>query len=147
MSLYDWLHFFHVSGLAIFLFAHGVSGGASLATRGSVAPYTRQLLQLARRSNVIANPALLLVILTGVWMTFLGAWWGRGWVWASIVVLIVVIAAMFYVARPYYVARAVANQSDEVLSKQLQRTRPLTAVWVGGLGVLLLIGLMVLKPF
>ena len=35
-SLHAWLRFLHLIGQAGFLFAHGVSGGASLALRGPV---------------------------------------------------------------------------------------------------------------
>jgi acyl-CoA synthetase (AMP-forming)/AMP-acid ligase II len=35
-NLYVWLKFFHLFGLSVFLFAHGVSGGASLALRAPV---------------------------------------------------------------------------------------------------------------
>ena len=80
-------------------------------------------------------------------MGFLGSWWGRGWIWASVILLIAVIGAMLFIARPYYLARRVAGQSDYILSEPLSRTRPLAAAWIGGLGLLLLVALMVFKPF
>ena len=146
-SVYLWLKFFHVLGLGTFLFAHGVSGGASLALRGPVAAHSRGLLRLSQRSAMAANPGLLLVIVTGVWMGFAGHWWGQGWLWAAIVILVLLIAAMFFFARPYYQAREVTDQPDDVLADRLGQTRPLAATWIGSLGLLLLILLMVLKPF
>src|SRR2546421_10874621 len=146
MSLYVWLQFFHLLGLGVFLFAHGVSGGASLVVRGPASTQSRQLLALSQKSGMIANPALLVVIATGVWMAFLGSFWGRGWIWTAIVVLVVVLGAMVYIARPYYIARDAAGQSDEVLSEHLTRTKPLLAAWIGGVGVVVLIALMVFKP-
>jgi hypothetical protein len=147
MSLYAALNFAHLLGVAVFLFAHGVSAGASLLLRHQVAASARQLLELSRRSTIVANPALLVIIITGVWMGFVGSWWGHGWIWVSIVVLVLVIASMFYVARPYYLARDAAKDSDQALIDSLGRTRPLLAAWIGGGGVVVLITLMVFKPF
>lgn len=110
MSLYIWLNFFHILGLALFLVAHGVSGGASFALRGSVSAQTRQFLQLSQRSGIFAYPGLILVIVTGVWMGFLGSLWGRGWIWVAIVVLILLMAGMSLMALPYHRARDAAHR-------------------------------------
>jgi uncharacterized membrane protein len=146
-NLYVWLKFFHLFGLAVFLFAHGVSGGASLALRGPVSPQSRRLLRLSQRSSFIANPSLLVVIVTGVWMAFAGHSWGEGWLWASLVVLVALLGAMGFIARPYYMARDAAEQPDDVLIDRLGHARPLAAIWLGGVGLTVLIFLMVFKPF
>ncbi len=146
-NLYVWLKFFHLFGLAVFLFAHGVSGGASVALRAPVSPDTRRLLQLSQRSSFVANPALLVVIATGVWMTFTGHFWGRGWLWAAIVVLVALLAAMGFISRPYYMARDAARQPDEVVADRLRQARPVAAIWIGSIGLALLVLLMVFKPF
>jgi len=147
MTLYVWLKFFHLVGLAAFLFAHGVSGGAAFALRGPLTANSRTLLRLSQTSSFISNPGLLLVIVTGVWMAFLGSWWGRGWIWAAVVILVLLLVAMGLIARPYYMARTAAGKSDEEVGQALSRTNPSAAAWVGGVGLLLLVGLMVLKPF
>lgn len=146
-NLYIWLRFFHLFGLAVFLFAHGISGGASLLLRSAVSTDTRKLLQLSQRSSFISNPALLVVIITGIWMAFQASLWGRGWIWAGIVVLVVVLGAMGFISRPYYLARDAAKESDDVLGQRLSRTRPIPALWIGAIGLGVLIFLMVLKPF
>src|SRR5206468_4272336 len=97
MTLYVGLKALHLLGLATFLFAHGVSGGTAFALRGPISAATRRWLRLSMVANMVADPALLVVIVTGVWMAFLGSWWGRGWIWAAIVVLVALIAAMFIV--------------------------------------------------
>jgi putative membrane protein len=146
-NLYVWLKFFHLFALAVFLFVHGVSGGASLALRAPVSTESRRLLKLSQRSGIIANPSLLVVIVTGVWMAFAGHWWGQGWLWASLVVLVALLGAMGFIARPYYMARDAAEQPDDVLWDRLRHTRPLAAIWIGGLGLAVLVFLMVFKPF
>ncbi len=147
MTLYVWLKFFHLAGLVAFLFSHGVSGGVSLALRGSVSGQSRALLRLSQRSSFISNPALLIILVTGIWMAFAGSWWGRGWPWAAIVVLVVVLGAMGFVARPYYLARDAIRTSDDELAKRLGATRPMLALWVGVIGLVVLLWLMVFKPF
>ena len=147
MSLYSLLQFVHLLGVAVFLFAHGLAAASSFLLRRPAPQSARQVLDLSRRSSMVANPALLVVIATGIWMGFAGAWWGHGWIWASIVLLALVIAAMVFVARPYYEARDSARESDEVLLERLTRTRPLLAAWIGSAGVVILIYLMVIKPF
>ena len=131
----------------MFLFAHGVTGGASLALRAPVSVASRRLLWLSQRAGIVANAGLVVVIITGVWMAFAGHWWGRGWLWVSLVVLVAVLAAMGFISRPYYMARDAAQHPDDVLAERLGHTRPLAAVWIGALGLTALIFLMVFKPF
>ena len=146
-SLYTWLKFLHLVGLAGFLFAHGISGGASLALRGQVSTESRRLLQLSQKSSYVAYPGLLLLLVTGIWMAFAEHLWGHGWLWASLVVLVVVFGGMGYVSRNYHLARGASSQTDDVVGTHLGRARPLLAVWIGSVGLILLIGLMVFKPF
>ena len=148
MTLYAWLKFFHLAGLTLFLFGHGVSSGASLALRGAVSGQTRQLLVLSQRSAIFYYPGLLVVVITGVWMAFVGSYWSRGWVWAAIVILVLTMGAMGALARPYYKARDAAGKSDqEELGRALSQARPILLAWIGAVALVLLVGLMVLKPF
>ena len=145
MSLYTGLLFVHLLAVAIFLFAHGVAAGASFLLRRPATESSRPILEISQRSAMVANPALLLIIVTGVWMGFVGSLWGRGWIWAAIVLLALIIGSMVYVARPYYLARE-AKDDAEVIAR-LDRTRPLVAAWIGSIGIGLLVALMVFKPF
>jgi uncharacterized membrane protein len=147
-SLYVWLKFIHLAGLGAFLFGHGIAGGASLALRARPAgDVSRALLQLSIWSYRIAYPGLLLLLVSGVWMGFAGGWWGRGWIWASIAVLVVVFGLMSFVSIPYHRARDGAKVGDSELASRLDRTRPLLAVWIGAVGTVALLFLMVFKPF
>jgi len=147
MTLYVWLRFLHIFGVATFLFAHGVSGGAAFALRGPVSAHTRTLLRLSERSSFIANAGLILLLATGVWMTFAGSWSGRVWPWAAVVVLLAVAAFMGFIANPYRYARGAAAGPDDALAEHLRRTRPMLALWVGAIGLVVLLVLMIFKPF
>ena len=102
---------------------------------------------MSQKSLYVAYPGLLLLVVTGVWMAFAEHLWGHGWLWASLVVLIALFRGMGYVARPYYLARGASDQTDDVIGAYIGRARPLVAVWIGAIGLILLIGLMVFKPF
>src|SRR2546427_3851940 len=87
-TLYTWLFFVHVLAVGTFLFAHGVSGGASFLLRTGFA--ADPLAPSALPAIVFSiQPAILLVIVTGIWMTLAGHWSGRVWPWASLALLIV----------------------------------------------------------
>jgi hypothetical protein len=149
-SLYFWLKFLHVAGLGVFLIGHGASAGSSLLLRQPQADDLRaKLLQLSIKANIVAFPGLLIVLITGVWMGFLSSWWRMGWIWAAIVVLVAVMVVMSALSVPYHKARDAVrdNKPTTEIENLLERTRPLLLAGVGGIGLVVLIFLMVFKPF
>jgi len=146
-NLYTWLKFVHILGVAVFLFSHGVTGGVSFLVRGPVTSTTRGLLRASMVSSQAAYPVLLLVLITGLWMTFAGSWGHQVWPWAALVILLLSLGAMGALARPYYMARDAAKGPDDAVAAQLSRTRPQVAAGIGVVALLLLFWLMVFKPF
>jgi hypothetical protein len=148
-SLYVWLKFLHLLGLGVFLMGHGVSAGASIVLRGRpLDTLSRSLLQVSIRSESVAFPGLLLVLVTGVWMGFLGSWWRTGWIWTTIAILVLVTVLMGFWADPYRRARGTQEDSqDRAGDVALARTRPLTMLWVGVVALVAMLFLMVFKPF
>jgi hypothetical protein len=149
-SLYLWLKYLHLVGLAIFLLGHGVSAGSSLVLRRPLSDAVRaSLLQLSIRGNFASFPGLALLLITGVWMGFLGSWWHWGWIWTAIVVLVAVAVAMSAQSVPYHKAReAVGGSKPEgELESQLKHARPVVMAVIGSVGLVILIFLMVFKPF
>ena len=146
--LYSWLLFIHVVSLGTFLFAHGVAGGASFLLRGPVSGSSRTLLRVSQMSGIVANPAIILVLITGIWMTFAGSWQTRLWPWLALAILLATFGSMVFVARPYYMARDAAKAgSDEEVAAKLANTRPELAAAIGVVALVILFGLMVFKPF
>jgi plastocyanin len=99
--------------------------------------------------------SLVVLLLGGVVAGFLGDWWGHAWIWASLGILVVTSLAMLGMARPYYrrvgvVARAMAGGSTAVSPEQLDEIlrgpRPVTLAWIGFLGLLAIMYLMMFKP-
>ena len=138
--------FLHITGVGIFLFGHGISGGTSIALGWKPSlEASRALLQLSIWSARIMYPGLLLLLVTGVWMGFDGSWWGRGWIWASIVVLVVVASTMGFLSRHYHMAREA--KTDAEVTTNLAGVRPGAIALIGVAGLFVLFFLMVFKPF
>ena len=147
-SLYVWLKFFHLLGVGIFLMGHGVSAGTSIALRGrSLDSMSRTLLQLSIRSQAIAYPGLLIILVTGVWMGFIGSWWRAGWIWAAIVVFVAVFVVMSALSVPYHQARKADQSAGGATNTPLARSRPVALLLTGVVGLIAILFLMVLKPF
>jgi len=154
---YTWWKFLHVAGVIAFVMFHGVSMIVALQLRrerdrGRIATMT----QLSGSSLRGMYVALVWLIVFGVIAGIQGEWWNDGWFWISVGLLVVAIAEMSAVARPYYerVKEAievrpsgVPRRSDEELDEIL---RSPIGLWntVFGIAVLAVIAwLMIFKPF
>jgi hypothetical protein len=154
---YTWWKFLHVAGVIAFVMFHGVSMMVALQLRterdrGRIATMT----QLSGSSLRGMYVALLWLIVVGVIAGIQGEWWNDGWFWISVGLLVVAIAEMSAVGRPYYerVKEAievrpsgVPRRSDEELDEIL---RSPIGLWnaVFGIAVLAAIAwLMIFKPF
>ena len=149
-TLYVWLKFAHIVGVGAFLLGHGVSAGTSLVLRRAPTDAVRAaLLRVSIQSAAVYYPALLLIIVTGVWMGFDGHLWGTKWIWTAIGVLVVVFVIMSALSVPYHKARDAANAKPipEGLEPLVKRGRPVELAVVGTIGLLILFFLMVFKPF
>jgi hypothetical protein len=154
---YTWWKFLHVAGVIAFVMFHGVSMMVALQLRterdrARIATMT----QLSGSSLRGMYVALLWLIVFGVIAGIQGEWWNDGWFWISVGLLVVAIAEMSAVGRPYYerVKEAievrpsgVPRRSDEELDEIL---RSPIALWNAAFGVAVLAAiawLMIFKPF
>jgi hypothetical protein len=163
--MYQFWVFVHLLGVFGFLLAHGVSVAVALSLRRERDNQRIQaLLELSSWSLAGFYVSILVLLAGGITAGFLGHWWGQGWIWAALGVLIVMMGAMYGLASTYYrrVRQAVGLQtpqqvrrgvqagpvaSPEELTSLLRSSRPVL-IMVGGIGGLLLIlWLMVYKPF
>ncbi len=93
--MYPWLVFLHVIGVFGFLMAHGVSAGVYFALQHERnVERLRWLLQLSTSTARVMLSSLLVLIVTGVIAGFMGQWWSRGWIWLSLILLIVLWGVM-----------------------------------------------------
>jgi hypothetical protein len=160
-EFYGWFVFLHIVGLVLFAMGHGVNVLSAFRIRAQKDP--RAVAGALEASSMALGPmyiGLLLLIVGGAGAATAGELWGQTWIIASIIVLIAVIVLMYGIATPYYgqVREAVGLRppkgatepappiEGEALARLLDTRRPETLLAVGGLGLLILIWLMVLKP-
>lgn len=165
--MYQLVVFLHVLAAFIFFMAHGASVMVSFKLRGErELERIKSLLELSTYSLSVGYMSLLVLLGTGIIAGFMGEWWGYLWIWAALGLLITLIIAMYLlgtlhfgkirkaVGLPYQegmkydnppLPPASAEELDALLSSLSSRPILLVAVGVGGLVVIL--WLMMFKPF
>jgi hypothetical protein len=156
-SGYQWWLFFHIAGVLGFVMAHGASAGAALQLRHERNPdRIRALMQLSNSSTGIFYISILILLVAGISLGFQGHWWGQGWIWTALVVLVLTMGAMYAVATPYYrrVRRVMqiqegggASVGSEEIEQLMRSGRPGLILLIGAVPLLFILYLMVLKPF
>lgn len=162
-EFYPWWVYLHVFGAFAFVFAHGASAIVAFRLRGArdVAE-VRTLLDLSQVSIGVMYIGLLLLLVGGIVAGLVGDHFSRGWIWASLVLLIVTIVAMYMLATPYYgrLREAVGartgdadtpvpdpSMSAQDLAALVGGSRPFLLAGVGLAGFVVILWLMILKPF
>lgn len=161
MQLYPWLVLVHILAAFAFAMAHGVS--AFVLYRVKEERDRARLAALADLSGGsigIAGIALLVILVAGVWAGIDQGYFGRVWIWASIVVLVVVGGLMTPLAAiPMNKVRHALGQpirgdkeppvpgDDAALAAAQASLRPELVAAVGLAGIAILVTLMSLKPF
>jgi plastocyanin/uncharacterized membrane protein len=154
--MHRWWVLLHIAGAFGFVMAHGVSAYAVLRLRKERDPVrVAQLLEMSSSSIGIMWNAIGLLLVGGIAAGFTGHFWGQGWIWAAILLLIAVTLAMYAVATPWVkrlrtVAGAMAEGSRAVSDEQfgdiLRSRRPHTIAAIGFAGLLAILYLMIFKP-
>jgi hypothetical protein len=165
-GLYPWLLVFHVLCVFAFLAIHGVSMGVWWRVRRE--RDRAKLIPLLELSSASITPMSLagsFLIVSGVLVGVAGSWWfnGQWWLWASIGLLVVIVAVMTpLVAIPMTgVRRALGTPSradskagttptpvdDAALDRLLADRRPLVGGSIAIAGIVLITWLMESKPF
>jgi hypothetical protein len=160
--MYPYIVLLHVVGAFVFALAHGVSVAVGLRLRGARSrEQVAELLTLSGMAIGGLYVGLLLLLVGGVWAGFAGDHWGRLWIWVALAILVVVIVAMYAIATPFYarmrVAAGVLTDPNQVakfgeigpdeLARMGTSARPLWLALIGGVGLLAILWLMVVKPF
>jgi hypothetical protein len=164
MDWYPWIVLLHVVGAFAFVLAHGASAFAAFRIRSERDPVrVAALLDLSSFSLGTMYIGLVLLLIGGIAAGFIGSWWGDLWIWVAIGVLVLIIGAMYPMGSLHYanVRRAVgikpysdpkdapppAPLSGPELESVLTSSRPFALAAVGGIGLIVIIWLMVMKPF
>jgi plastocyanin/uncharacterized membrane protein len=154
--VHRWWVFLHIVGVFGFLMAHGVSAYVTLRLPRERDPArVSHLLELSASSVGFMWNSIGLLLLGGILAGFTGHFWGQAWIWAAIVILVAVIAAMYamgttWAKRLRTISAAKAGGTEAVSQEQfeeiLHSKRPYTIAAIGFVGLLLILWLMIFKP-
>ena len=164
MSGYGVLIYLHVVSAFAFVLVHGVSAFVAFQVKRERDPERlRVLLALSASTYGAMYLSLGGIVLTGVAAGFQGAHWGSGWIWVSLVVLAATVGVMSMVAgrdysplrkalgMPYFERNrpqpAQAPTSPEAIAAAALATRPVPLAAVGIVALVILLWLMMFKPF
>jgi plastocyanin/uncharacterized membrane protein len=154
--VHRWWVFLHIAGVFGFLMAHGVSVYVTLRLPKEREPArVSQLLELSASSVGFMWNSIGALLVGGIAAGFTGHFWGQGWIWAAIVVLVLVMAAMYamgttWAKRLRTISGAMAGGTQAVSDAQfdeiLRSKRPYTIAAIGFVGLLVILWLMIFKP-
>jgi uncharacterized membrane protein len=147
--------FVHIAGLLGFVAAHGTSATVGVLVRRERDPKRiRALLEASAATRTVMYVSLLALAVGGVVDGFLGHWWGQAWMWLSVVLFVLMTAALLGMAIPHYgrlrraLDEATGDLTDAVgqIDRLLRSRVPLAILAVGTGGLLAILWLMVAKP-
>ena len=162
-GLYPWLVLLHVVAAFTFALAHGVSAGVALKLRGErEIPRVQALLDLSRFATNGMYVSIFVLLVAGVAAGIMGDLWGKGWIRAAIVLLVLMFAPMYARAttwfrdlrhaagQPYETRKGAqpAERPDAAkLAALTASSRPMEIAAIGYGSLVLILWLMVMKPF
>jgi len=156
----------HILGAFGFLAIHGVSMAVVMRLRSERDRVrVRTLLELSAWSINALYLFLLVLLVAGILSGIAGAWWTSGqlWIWAGLGLLVLITVAMYAVLTTYFLKLRAAvgiptqkevklgiepvQLSDPELAVLLASPQPLIGAAIGVVGIVVIVWLMVLKPF
>ena len=162
--MYQIIVYLHVASVFLFLMAHGVSAAVAFRMRSEQnVERVRGFLDLSTATYNVMYGSLGLLMLTGIIAGVMKEWWAQGWIWASLIILIVIVVAMSVIGLreyapirkaaglPYFAAMKpqppLPSESDAEIGARVAATRPWQSGAIGFVGLLLILWLMMFKPF
>jgi hypothetical protein len=155
--MYQWIVFLHILGALAFMLAHGASVAVLLRLRSERdRERIRTLLELSGASMRGFYGSILLLLGAGIAAGFVGNWWRMWWIWLSLALFLAIAVLMYPLGSLYF--RKIGNAvklrpsgapmaSDEELDELLRSPRAALVAALGFGGVVVILWLMVLKPF
>ena len=159
-----WIVYLHVAGAFAFVAGHGVSMFVAFQLRKERdRARLGALLDLSLKSLNWAGIGLLVLFLSGIVAGIAKDDFGKGWIWISLALLVVIAGLMTPVGGKYFTGVRVAlgqrtrglkpadpdpvPASDTDLARLLVSKAPETLLLLGGGGFLVILWLMKFRPF
>ena len=158
--MYVWVVYLHIVMIFIFLIQHAAEIWVSFKLREQKEPEGIFATYAFMPANNVRNLRITysLIILTGITAGFITTWWRQGWVWTALGVMIVIWIVMKRVSSIYlYAVDAIAEPAlknredvsaiDKFRSDLKARREPVILSAFSLLGGLIILWLMMFKPF
>lgn len=163
-AMYRFLVFIHVLAALLYMAAHGTSIAVSFRIKSvQTIDDARSLMAVSFASLKASYASLLAVVVSGIAVGIDGGWWRTGWFWTSIAVLVVITglmvplgafafhrirwAAGVSLAGRRQPAEAPPSPDPEAMKVAIASVRPGLLSVIGFGGVVILVWLMMYKPF
>ena len=162
--MYRWIVFIHILSALAFFMAHGASAVMAFRIRREQnLDRIRALLDLSFTALPVAYFSLMILVIAGIIAGVMANWFSQGWIWVSMVLLVVMWFGMHGYAFQYYtpIRKAIGlpyndregehpaspPASDEEIAVLIQATNPALLLSVSFGLVAIILWLMVFKPF
>ena len=163
---YQIILYLHVAGALGFFLFHGATASASFGLKREQGRESVELLLKMRESAGVAGGISMMVsLITGIILGFMGRFWSEAWIWIAIGIFLVISIVMggygrnnfdriSYMINPdkYKAPRDKKDQepipaTEEELTAEQAKGRPVMLTVTGIASLVLILWLMMFKPF
>jgi 4-hydroxybenzoate polyprenyltransferase len=142
--MYRWIVFIHIASVLGLLLVHPVTVAFHLKEERDDLRI-RELLEVTGAASTLRWIFFGLVILSGVVLGFLGSWWSATWIWAALVIFVLMGVVMnLYGGR--MIDRIADTRDDTQMERLLAHFHPWILAVTGTGGLLVILYLMLFKP-
>lgn len=165
LKIVPWIVFLHVLSALTFFLSHGTSVAMAFKLRSEKEfERIRAMLDLSASTINVMLISFLLMGLTGLALPFMLKLWNKGWVWTSIVLMVLVVVQMWFMnAKRYIHLRKLVGLPYMLGSKEFPAEEPASTeevqefiqnklkvvelIMVGYVTPMIVLWLMMFKPF
>ena len=158
--MYTWVVYLHVTAVFVFLIQHAADILVTFKLRQQTEPEGIYATYSFMLNNNVRNLRItyLLIIVTGAIAGVITPWWRQGWMWTALGVMILIWIIMKRMAPIYLTAvdniaeEAMKNKADPTAIEKFKndlkaRREPEIMAITSGIGLLIILWLMMFKPF
>lgn len=143
--MYRWIVFIHIASVLGLLLVHPVTVAFHLKEERHDLRI-RELLEVSEAASRLRWLFFALTVITGVLLGFLGSWWDKAWIWIALAIFVAIGVVMnLYGGRT--IDRIADTTDDTEMERLLTRFNPWILAGSGTGGLLLVLWLMLFKPF
>lgn len=162
--MYQWVVFVHILSALVFFMAHGASAAMAFRLKQEKdLERIKAVLDLSSAALPVMYSALMLLVLAGIIAGVMAHWFSFGWIWAALVLLVVLWGVMqFYATRFYTPIRKAVGlpwrdgskeheagepASSAEIAAAIQASNPMLLAGASFALIAVILWLMVFKPF